>query len=191
MCLRFYVVLEPNSHRENERRHGNIPRIVFSPCCVVRHKTTRRRGHDRRLWHRFHHSHRPAESRISRELTRITDYVNEKLRRRKKSYITVDLTDKLEELSPAGYRKHIMWLHCGFYITNFTSPCAVLYYNTFCICWVIFPCGLLGAVPYRIYMRFRCTDEKIYLDCRLVLKMTYTVLLVLHCFSADRHFPSW
>jgi len=106
----------------------------------------------------------PAESRIGRESARITDYVNEKLRRRKKFYLTVDLTDKLEELSPAGYRKHIMWLHCGFYITNFTSHCAVLYHNTFCICCVIFPCGLLVAVPYRIYRRLHCTDEKIYLD---------------------------
>ena len=47
----------------------------------------------------------PAESRIGRELTRITDYVNEKLRRRKKFYLTVDLTDKLEELSPGGFQK--------------------------------------------------------------------------------------
>ena len=52
-------------------------------------------------------------------------------------------------------------------------------------------CGLLVAVPYRIYRRLRCTNEKIYLDYLLVLKMTYTVPLVLHCFSADRPFSSW
>ena len=131
----------------------------------------------------------PADSKIARELSRIADFVSEMITRGKKFYLTIDLTEKLEELSPEEYRKYIMWLHCGFYVTNFSPPLVLLYHNTFCIWCFIIPCCLFVAVPYRIYRRLRCKDRKIHLDCRLVFKMSQTVPLVLHCFAADRPFP--
>lgn len=131
----------------------------------------------------------PADSRIAQELIRITELVREKLRRRKKFYLTIDLMDKLDELSPLEYRKHILWLRCGFYITNFSAPCAILYRDAFCIWYFVVPCCLLVAAPYRVYRKLRCTDRRVDLNCRLVLKMSYAVPLILHCFSTDRPFP--
>lgn len=130
-----------------------------------------------------------SDSRIAQELSRITDLVGKKLRRRKKFYLTMDFTYKLDEVSPLEYRKHIFWLYCGFYITKFSAPYEILYRNVFCIWCFVVSCCLLVAVPYRIYRKLRCMDKKVDFNCPLVLKPSYTVPLILHCFSTDKPFP--
>lgn len=105
----------------------------------------------------------------------------------KKFYLTIDITDKLDDVSPLEYRSDIFWLHCGFYMTNFSSPYEILYRDVFCIWCFVVPCCLLVEVPYRIYRKLRC--KKVDFDCRLELKMSYTVPPILQCFSTDKPFP--
>ena len=128
----------------------------------------------------------PSDPRVAQELSRITGFVAKHLGKRKNFYLTVDLSEKLEELSPLDFKKHIIWLNCAFHVTNFQAPNPVLSMDGFCVWCLFLPCWIAVALPYRICRKLRCRDKKMDLNARFCLEVTDSVPLALHFFS-DRH----
>ena len=131
----------------------------------------------------------PSDSRVAQELSKITRFVQKQLGKRKKFYLTVDLSEKLEELSPLNFQKHIMWLNCAFHVTNFHAPNPVLLLEEWLLWCLLLPCCITIALPYRLYRKLRCVDKKIDLNVRFCLEVSDSVPLALHFFSNHHPLP--
>ena len=68
----------------------------------------------------------PSDPKVEREFSRITEYVAKHLQKRKKSHITIDLSEKLDEISPLDFKNHVIWLNCLFHVTNYHAPHPIL-----------------------------------------------------------------
>lgn len=128
----------------------------------------------------------PSDPRVAQELSKVTEFVEKQLLKRRKFYLTIDLSEKLEELSPLDFKKHIMWLNCAFHVTNFRAPNPVLYLNGFCLWCLLLPCCITVALPYRLYRKLRSVDKKMDLNVQFCLEEADSVPLALYFFS-DRH----
>ena len=128
----------------------------------------------------------PSDPRFAQELSQITRFVEKQVHKGKNFYLTIDLSERLDELSPLDFKKHIMWLNCTFHITNFHAPNSVMTLTGLYIWCLLFPCCIAIALPYRIYRKLRCVDKKMNLNVRFCLGVTESVPLALHFFS-DRH----
>ena len=125
----------------------------------------------------------PSDSKVAQELSRVTEYVEKHLRKRKKFHLTIDLSEKLDEISPLDFKKHVMWLNCFFHVTNYHAPNPVLTLDIFYLWFILLPCCIAVALPYRLYRKLRCVDRKIDLNIQFFLEATDSVPLALYFFS--------
>lgn len=131
----------------------------------------------------------PKDPAVAEELSRITEYVEKKLRKRKKFFLTIDLSERLDEISPLDYKKHILWLNCVFHVTNFHAPNPILTLNILYLWCVLLPCCIAIALPYRFCRRLRCVDKKMDLNVQFCLEATDSAPLLLHFFSGRPPLP--
>ena len=125
----------------------------------------------------------PSDPKVERELSRITEHVDNQLRKGSKFYLTIDLSERLDEISPLDFKKHVMWLNCVFHVTNFHTPNPVLTLDIFYLWCVLLPCCIAFALPYRLYRKLRCVDSKMDLNIQFCLEATDSMPLALHFFS--------
>ena len=131
----------------------------------------------------------PSDSKIAQELTKITALVQKHLCKQDKFYLTVDLSERLEELTPRNFKRRVMWLNCSFHVTNFHAPNPILSLNHFFLWVMLLPCCITVALPYRLYRKLRCVDEKIELNVHFRLKFSDAVPLALYFFSGRHPLP--
>lgn len=131
----------------------------------------------------------PSHPKIAQELTKITALVQKHLRKQDKFYLTVDLSERLEELTPQNFKRRVMWLNCSFQVTNFHAPNPILSLNHFFLWVMLLPCCITVALPYRLYRKLRCVDEKIELNVHFRLNFSDAVPLALYFFSGRHPLP--
>ncbi|KAJ7383410.1 hypothetical protein OS493_028086 [Desmophyllum pertusum] len=131
----------------------------------------------------------PSDPKVAKELSRITEHVEKQLRKRNKFFLTMDLSERLDEISPLDFKNHIMWLNCAFHVTNFHAPNPVLTLDIFYLWCVLLPCCIAIALPYRLYRKLRCVDKNMDLNIHFCLEASGSVPLALHFFSERQPLP--
>ena len=129
------------------------------------------------------------DPRTAHELWKITDFVEQKMQRRQKFYLKVDLARKLDEISPLKLKNDVMWLNSAFFITNYCKPNTVMYLDIPCLWFLMFPCCIFISLPYRLWRRIRSEDKTSEPHVRFSLKSNSSVPLVIHFFHAVTERP--
>lgn len=117
-----------------------------------------------------------SDPAVARELSRISEYVEKHLWKRKNFFLTIDFSERLDEISPLD-------LNCVFHVTNFHAPNPVLTLDIFYLWCILLPCCIAVALPYRLCRKLRCADEIMDLNAQFYLQATDSVPLALHIFS--------
>ena len=126
---------------------------------------------------------------VMTKLKKIMEFVEKKIKLRKKFCITVDLSEMLKEMSPEIFKKHVMWLNCSFCITNHCRPNPFLELNIPIMWCAMFPGFLFVSLPYRAYRKSCCEDKIFPLQFHPKFDACSKSLLLLYFFAAEHPSP--
>lgn len=130
---------------------------------------------------------KPTDPKMALRFHNIKTFVQQKLRKNKKFYLTIDLSDALQEITPSYYERFVSWSNCSFNITNHSRPHSVLSLDPLIASCAMTPFSLLAVLPYKAYRKQSCTDMTMNINATLDLNYFELSPLILHFYNDRLH----
>ena len=129
----------------------------------------------------------PADPKVADEFKKITDYAVSKIELGKNFFLTFDLSEAFEAMTPHHFKGHVMWLNTCFHVTNYCRPSLILFLD---VAWCFMcPCYVFVSLPYRLWRNIRSEDITMAPKIRLNLKVSFFLPLILHFYQAEQPLP--
>ena len=129
----------------------------------------------------------PSNVGVAVEFRKIINYVTGKIECGRKFFLTYDLSEVLEGLTPPHFKGHVMWLNTCFHVTNSRPPHPLLYLDA---AWLVTcPMFPLASLLYRLWRKISCEDLMIEPSVRLDVEFYEDVPLILHFYQARHPLP--